>query len=116
MKITDLVKLNALKFYYKLKHEKVPVYFKNYQVLTQLEIHGRDTRHNNLIPKKLTRTKIQEKCLRQYLPVLLNATEDNIIEKIATHSYNGFSNYVKVCFIQGYKLECESENCYICNR
>ena len=116
LKLTDLMKINTLKFYYKLKNQKIPVYFKNYQVLSQEEIHGRDTRFNNLIPRNVTRTVIQQNCLRQYLPVILNSTNPNILSKITTHSYNGFSNYAKDRFIEEYKLECQINNCYICNR
>ena len=110
------MKINTLKFYYELKHENVPVYFESYHVLTQEEIHGRDTRFNNLIPRNVTRTVIQQNCLRQYLPIILNSTNANILNKITTHSYNGFSNYARDRFIEEYKLECQITNSYICKK
>ena len=114
LKIGDILKHNALKFYYKLKNNKVPVYFENYQILSQEEIHGRDTRFNQLFPRNKTRTAIQQKCLRNYIPELLNSTSANILDKISTHSYKGFSNYAKQIYIENYLTECHIINCYIC--
>ena len=116
LKLEDLMKLNTLKFYFKLKHHKVPFYFESYKVLSQEDIHGKETRFNNLIPTNVTRTVMQQNCLRQYLPPILNSTTPNILDKAMTHSYNGFSNYAKDRFIEDYKLDCQITNCYICNR
>ena len=49
---------------------------------------------------------MQENCLRNYLPVFLNETIDLILDKTETHSYSGFTNYIKTNFIQEYRLEC----------
>ena len=43
LKLEDLIELNTLKFYFNLKKEKVPEYFKSYQVQTRDEVHGRNT-------------------------------------------------------------------------
>ena len=116
LNITDMMKHNALKFYYKLKKGKVPAYFENFQILTQEEIHGRETRFNQLIPGNVTRTLIQQKCLRNYLPGVLNSTSANILEKASTHSYKGFSDYAKLKYIENYSNTCHIHNCYICSR
>ena len=108
------MQLNTLKFYYKLKKLKIPAYFRNYQILSQEEIHGRDTRFNYQIPRNVTRTSMQQKCLRNHLPIVLNSTSSEILEKIDTHSYNGFSNYAKLKYINEYCNECLIVNCYIC--
>ena len=116
LKITDMMKLNTLKFYYKLNKHKVPAYFENYQIHTQHDIHGRDTRYNQLIPRNVTRTAIQQKCLRNFLPYILNTTPAYIIEKTTTHSYKGFTNYARLKYIENYSVECRIQNCYICER
>ena len=116
LKITDMMKQNALKFLYKLKNNKVPAYFENFNILTQKEIHGRDTRHNQLVPSVVTRTVLQQNCLRNYLPGVINTTPLNVLDKVSTHSYKGFSNYAKLKLIENYSNECSIENCYICNR
>ena len=57
--------------------------------------------------------KFAENCTRHQLP-LINKTDQNILSKIYTHSYQGFYDYVKYSLIQKCKLECEKQNCYIC--
>ena len=97
--ITDMLKHNTLKFYYKLKHNQVPHYFQKYKMLTQAEIHGRNTRYNYLVPTNITRTHLQQKCLRNFIPKIINSTPDSILHKIDTHSYKGFAQYVKKKYI-----------------
>ena len=116
LKLKDMMKHNTLKFYYKLKKNKVPSYFESYQTTTQREIHGRDTRYNQLIATNVTRTVLQEKCLRNYLSGVINSTSSSILDKITTHSYQGFANYAKLKFIENYSSACYVQNCYNCNR
>ena len=106
LKIEDLFKLNVLKFYYKFVHGKVPDYFGAFSIISLVEIHGRHTRFNHLVPRNVTRLQTTQKCLRHYLPYV----------KVTTHSYQGFSNYIKQYIIGNYSLECNIHNCYICNR
>lgn len=114
LKIKDILKHNVLKFYYKMINNKVPAYFKSYCVMTQQEIHGRVTRFNQLIPRNITRTVLQQKCLRNVIPELLNTTPANIVDKIHTHSYKGFSHYAKQFYISSYSSECRILGCYVC--
>ena len=115
LKLTDMMKLNTLKFYYKLKDGKVPAYFESYKVLSQVDIHNRNTRFNNVINRNITRTVLQQKCLRNSLPVVLSSTPTNILDKVSTHSYNGYSNYIKDRYIENYSMDCHIPNCYICS-
>ena len=115
LKLTDMMKLNTLKFYYKLKDGKVPAYFENYQVLTQQDIHDRNTRFNYIINRNITRTALQQKCLRNNLPLILSNTPSNILDKVSTHSYRGYTNYIKDRFIENYSMNCNIPNCYICS-
>ena len=115
LKLTDMMKLNTLKFYYKLKDGKVPAYFESYKVLSQVDIHNRNTRFNNVINRNITRTALQKKCLRNSLPVVVGSTPTNILDKVSTHSYNGYSNYIKDRYIENYSMDCHIPNCYICS-
>ena len=54
--------------------------------------------------------------IRYSLPNLINETSSNIIDKVYTHSVNGFRRYVKKCMIQKYSDTCHIINCYICNQ
>ena len=60
LKISDILKHNVLKFFHKLKNNKVPIYFQNYNVLTRGEMHGHDTRFNQLYPQINTRIMLQK--------------------------------------------------------
>ena len=86
----------------------------SYQILTQEEIHGRNTRYRRLIPKNMTRTQIQQNCLRNFLPSIMNETSSDILDKINTHSFKGYSNYAKMTYINKYSTVCQIEHCYIC--
>ena len=56
------------------------------------------------------------KCIRYSLPNLINETPSDIIDKVFTHSVNGFKLYVKKCIIVKYSDTCHIVNCYICNQ
>ena len=114
LNITDMLKHNTLKFYYRLKKQEVPDYFLSYQVLTRGDIHGRNTRYNKSILRNTTRTKTQQNCLRIFLPKVINETASNILEKTNTHSFRGFSNYAKMQYTVKYSTECQIQNCYVC--
>ena len=114
LKIDDILQLNTLKFYYKLRKEKVPEYFKSYRIQTNEERHGRNTRYNFLISTNRTRLKLSDKCLRNNLPIVLNSTPKLVLDKVETHSYTGFANYVKLTIIKDYSSQCSITNCYIC--
>ena len=115
LKLTDMLNHNALKFIYKLKNKKVPAYFEDFKIVTQKDIHGRDTRQNQLVPINVPRTVLQENCLRNYLPELINSTPVYTLDKITTHSFKGFSEYAKFRFIENYSYVCSIRDCYVCN-
>ena len=39
-----------------------------------------------------------------------------ISDKIYTHSYKGYTLYIKQYYINSYSADCSIENCYICHR
>ena len=41
-------------------------------------------------------------------------TPECITEKLDTHSFSGFLNYMNNNYIQNYNENCLVENCYIC--
>ena len=88
LEIEDMLKLNTLNFIYKLNNNKLPVYFNSYHYHSQFDIHGRNTRYNSLIPN-VTATNRGQKCVRNNIPCVINATPRLILDKIDTHSYKG---------------------------
>ena len=89
--VHEFFKLNRLKFYFKYKHNDVPVYFMNYEFRPNDEIHIYPTRHGDIIPANVTRTSQFHKCIRHHLPKLINETPNQTLEKIWTNSFLGFS-------------------------
>ncbi len=56
------------------------------------------------------------KCIRYNISSTVNNTPINIIEKVYTHSIQGFSKYIKLNLLQSYKEYCTTYDYYICSR
>ena len=115
LKIEDLYVMNTLKFYYKLEKGQIPDYFKSFKIQRRDEIHEKDTRYKSLIATNKTRIILTDKCLRNNLPHVLNSTPQIALDKVVTHSPNGFSKYIKDLIIKSYSNTCIIPNCYVCN-
>ena len=58
------------------------------------------------------------------LPKMINETKDSILDetdsiildKIFTHSFHGYTFYIKQNMINNYTAACTIDNCYICNQ
>ncbi len=120
LKLTDLLKLNELKFYYKYVNDKLPEYFNkandDFNLITNNDVHEHNTRQRNRLHIIRTNHKYAEKCIRHSIPHTINNTPDIIKNKINTHSLQGYSKYIKNTYIQGYNENCTIHNCYICGR
>ncbi len=55
-------------------------------------------------------------CIQYNIPNTVNNITTNIIDKIYTHSMQGFTGYVKQSLLQFYQQSCTIPNCYICSR
>ena len=116
IKVTDIKRVQELKFYYKYKHNKLPGYFLSMRLNTNREIHPYGTRNQTNIHVIRTNHEFAKKCLRQNLIGTINETKENILGKIESHSLQGFGTYVKNTIIKGYSETCQIQNCYICNK
>ncbi len=119
LKLSDLLRLNELKFYYKYVNQTVPEYFSSnnsdFNLLTNNSIHEYNTRQGNKLHTERTKHKYADKCIRHSIPKTVNSTSNNILDKINTHSMQGFSKYIKNIYIENYNITCAIQNCYICN-
>ncbi len=113
LKIQDILKL--LKFYYKYKNGLLPVYFQNLPLLQRYEIHDYKTRGESTVRPCKIKHEYARKSIRYKIPEIVNVTSDCIVDKIGTHSLQGFSKYIKHHFIGKYKKECTIEDCYVCS-
>ena len=89
-------------------------YFENmFQVATST--HPHNTRYKDVPRITLPVRNSTKFTIRFYIPALINEIPANIMEKIFTHSYSGFSKYTKLQFIDKYSEVCTITNCYTCN-
>ena len=109
-----MLDLSTLKFYYRYVHDNLPAYFYSFRIVTQWTYHNYDTRNRDQIHIDRTRTRYADKRVRIYLPTVLNSTPTALLEKIATHSLQGFALNLKKYFIHQYSDICSIPNCYIC--
>jgi hypothetical protein len=116
LKLKDIIKVKAAKFYYKYCNDQLPAYFKSFQLRAQNSLHNYNTRRNNSIISRRTNTVFARNCLKHYLPTLINTLPHLVTDKIYTHSFDGFSTYIKKWIIDSYDIECRIPNCYICLR
>ena len=115
LKLKDILRMKALKFYYRYINNQLPLYFNN-MFLTQTATHSHNTRYRDVPRSAIPVRSTTQNSVRFYIPNLIKATSSNIVDKISTHSYTGFSNYAKLQFINEYSETCSVVNCYICNR
>ncbi len=114
LNLRDMFNINIIKLYYKLRHGCLPSYFNSFRLTSHNQIHTYGTRHKYIILGNVIRTQFAQNCLRNKLPMVINSADPNIIQKIDTHSYKGFSWYLKIIITRDYSLICNIENCYIC--
>ena len=114
LKLPDILKVNTLKFYYKYVHHLLPDFFYTILLHPRSKIHKYETRHSNKIQTNKTRHKFADLCIRNQLPLVINAVPANIIQKLFTHSFGGYSSCVKNSFIEDYNFECTLVNCFTC--
>ena len=74
LKIEHLFSQNCLKFVYKFKRCQLPKHFSSFQCVPRSSIHDHDTRGASQVDTVYTRTDMVSKCIRSYLPSLINDT------------------------------------------
>ena len=115
LKVYDILRLQTLKFYYKYRHGYLPVYLLNLPFQFNYETHDHNTRQRNQIHRSKVTHAFAVKSIRHNLPLVINDTVPEILEKIDTHSLQGFAGYIKYQYLSTYNEECDIVNCYICN-
>ena len=102
LKISDMLRVNTLKFYCKHKHGKFPNYFYNFNLTTQGSHHSYDTRSSEQIRTNRTRAEFYDNRITLFLPMFINSTPANLLQKITTHSLQGFSSSIKRYILDEY--------------
>ena len=94
LKVEDIFIARCLKFYYWYKNNELPIYFQNMFEIPIAE-HPYNTREGNRARPNQTRTIGASKCLRYFVPNSIMSYENLVLDKIFTHSPDGFSTYAK---------------------
>ena len=114
LKISDILKLNILKMYFKFYHKLLPTYLSN--MFLQNDSHGYNLRASYVLKVPKCRTNYVKQSIRFMLPNVINSADSCVIDKVQTHCYSGFGYYFKHKTIDEYSNQCIIVNCYICNR
>ena len=97
LKISDIFRNSLLKLYYKYKSGNLPHYVMH-MFSTESNVHRYNTRSNAISNHPVTNLYGSEKCVRYHLPRLVEETDSDILEKVDSHCYTGFSIYLrKIC-------------------
>ena len=95
LKISDMLRINALKFYYKYQRRKLPNFFNNFNFTTQGSHHSYDTRSGEQIRTDRTRAEFCDNGIRIFLPKFINSTPANLLQKKLELTAWSFSSNMK---------------------
>ena len=108
------MRARALKFYFRHSNSELPRYF-DQMFSTTVATHSYSTRNRNVPRPQIPTHNRTANRTRFYIPSVLEAVPNLIKEKVHTHSYSGFSKYLKTFFIGQYSETCNVTNCHVCN-
>ena len=74
LKMSDLLKSSALKFYLKYLHGSLPRFFYSFNIATQGTQHSHDTREHGQLRVDRSRLNLADNRIRIFLPTLVNST------------------------------------------
>lgn len=114
LKIQDIFTTAKLKFYYKYIHNDLPTRLLSFQFIPLNELNDYNTSQCDKLFINRVNKVIAKQSLIFDIPIVVNQTDSNIIEKIHTHSLQGFTFYIKNNFLNNYQYSCNRNNCYVC--
>ena len=114
LKLYDLMQARALNFFYRYSNNELPRYF-DQMFSTTYATHPYPTRNRNAPQRAMPNRSLTKKTTRFYVPSVLDNTPSIVTEKVNTHSYSGFSKYVKNYLIGQYSESCNITDCHVCN-
>ncbi len=103
LKINDILKLQQLKFYYKYKNNKLPHYLQALPFHPNTRTHDHNTCIKHNIHHPIAKHIFAKNCVHFGIPRIVNDCPNSILDKINTHSLQGFSVYMKTHFLQSYQ-------------
>ena len=116
LKLPDIFEVTVLKFYHNYCHVQLPLCFQSVAFSQRLDMHHYNIRSKYLLYTLRTKTRMGENSFRYFLPKIINQTIPEILDKVFSHSLQGFALYVKQNYISRYNTDCSLEHCYVCNK
>ena len=118
LKAEDMFALKILNFLHKLAHNTLPPYFERYQSHLRKLITPYTLRPHPLPVPQIAHV-YAESCLVYQLVLMKNKItqyDKLILKKLddRSHSFSGFSKYVKNSILDKYKYECTKTPCHTC--
>jgi hypothetical protein len=115
LKVTDILKLQLLKLYFKFQNNMLPDYLQTLPFKTNRSLHDHSTRIHDYVHTNRPEHEFARKCIRYSIPMIINNTPVEIIEKIHTHSLQGYAQYIKTKILLSYEENCTIIDCYVCS-
>ena len=115
LKISDIFKIQCMKFWYKFKNKTLPSFFKSFFKYNH-EMHDKNTRNRNSLHLFPTLTEGAKNVLRHHVPELLEEFPEDLLKRVHAHSIANFDACLKDLIINSYKSEYSIACCYICNK
>jgi len=115
LKISDILLVQELKFFYKLENQLLPRNFLS-MLNRNVDVHAYNTRYGHNLRAPQSKHSFAKNATRYKIPGTINSAPMSIKEKVYTHSLYGFTKYSKLYIISQYEATCYIPHCYICQR
>ncbi len=102
LEVNDIFKLQELMFYYKYKNNRLPHYFQSFPFHPNTRTHDNDTCIKYKIHNPIGKYLFTKSCVQFDIPRIVNNCPNSMLDKINTHSLQGFSGYIKTHYLQCY--------------
>ena len=113
LKFCDMLQLQEIKFFFQLEHNMLPGYFEDFvSHFTRNEFHH--TRLTMVLTPVYYRLSFMQKSFKPHIITTINTLDQQILQKVYSHSLKGLVNYIKNNMLLHYETECRVENCFTC--
>ncbi len=100
LKVSDILKLLELKFYYKYKNNKLPHFLQALPFHPNTRTHDHNTRIKHNIHHPIGKHDFAKYCVRFDIPIIVNDCPNSILDKIIKRSLYGFSGYTSLSWFR----------------
>ena len=109
LNVKDIFMLNILKMY--CKYQEKSLYSSSANMFSAATCASNHNLHvTKSLPNVDNKTISDDTCIRSDLPKEINETDKDIMDKIATHSYQAFAFYFERVTFGKYKQNCHIQN------